>query len=643
MQPPFSAAPAPPMQDPNAPPMPGQVLPPQIAQINVEVSEHEAKQIVAMCQKLKTSFQQHSREKKLKQRNCYAYTKSKFIGNGDLLPIPSTAGSDRDLQKKRPRVFIPKTRQVVKTLHSKVKLTLFPNDEDFFRVRGKDAAAAQIEDQLTDGLKYVFKQSLLTEKMGKFILNMICMTSAAALPTIKDNLNFEYAFNPASMQYEARQVNEQPLPDLQILDPLCFYIDPKASDPERAKWLYVDTKKKQELRDSMLYINTQDTRLDRLSKKTVTDRAQDEIKIDGFTDLQTQYEEIEDVVDYDLYYLPYFKTDQREYRNMLIGIAGGELLVRFHPNLFPRGLNPAVFCTWSEDPFSPYGIGPVEDIMDLQRLINIIYNYVIELLARMGNRMAVKEGVDLDSLFGVPGGVMVCDNPQTDVNVLTGDYAEPAALMNFVGTLTAELQQVAGAQNPFQGAADVDFKKTATELQILQENAISDIREVIEHISVMGVQRILERMMYLCADLYQEPLEIRVEVPGQPVQYRQTDFSPLKSGRFVIELVNVNPSQSKQAQVQTLGEFLQLVASNPMAIPIVKPIADKIAMLEGLRDGPDMLNQVIALIQQMQQQQAVMNQQAQVAQAQKEVADSERKHQQQMEQNAAKQPPVQAS
>lgn len=589
-----SAGPLPEVPIPIAPePEPslmGSLIPEPPLPINIQVSEEEQKEIVTICNRFKRSMREYAKEKKRIMRDSYAYSKSKFIGN-DLLPLPAADGDDKSLNSNRPQVFIPKTRQLVKTLYSYLKLTLFPNDEDYFRVRGKTAQAAMIEDQLTDGMKYIFKEALITTKLGAWVLNLVSMSNAACLPTIKDEIIYEWQLNPASQQYEAIQIDTPPMPDLENLNPLHFYIDPKATDPERAKWGYFGQKKKQEMKDSHFYMNTDDSRMERLATKNIMDQHEDEVRTFEYADLKSQYEDIEDSVDYDLYYFPFLKTKGMEYRNMLVGVAGEELLVRLHPNVFPRGMNPAVFQTWMPDPQSPYGIGPVEDAMQLQRLINMIYNYTVELLARIGNRFVVDESADLSALWGIAGGVITSKDPKS-IQALTGDYAEPAALMNFCGTLAAELQQVGGSSNPFQGASNVDFKKTATELQILQENSISVIREVVEHVAV-GVQRVLERLMYLCADTYKQPIEIRVDDPVAGPTFQLVDFSVLKSGQFTIELVNVNPSQSKQAQVETLTEVIGLVAGNPMVLPILEPILNKISQLEGIKDGPQMLREMI--------------------------------------------------
>lgn len=618
-----------------APPFVAQQLKPY--GINATITEEEQKEIVGICNRFKQGQKVFAQNKKQKMRDSYAYAKSMFIGN-DLLPVPKGDGSDRDLQKDRPQIFIPKTREQVKTLYSQLKLTLFPNDEDYFRVRaqsnkpvmskqpildplgqpmfgpdGKPMMAPMIregqiltypmlEDELTDGLKYLFKLALLTEKLGPFLQFLVEMGNGCCLPKMNKEKPMQWSLDQMAQQYQAEELDQLTLPDVEVWNPLNYYMDPNEKNPDKCKWGYFDRKKIQEMKDCPYYFNTDDGRLDKLASNSIQDVQESQIKVTDYSDLGSMFEDIEPSVNYDLFYFPFLKLRSgKEYRNMVVGVAGGELMVRWHPSLSPRGRNPVVHTTWMNDTQSPYGIGPVEDMMQLQKLVNMIYNHATETLARIGNRFGVKEGTEIDNLWGVAGGIMVTKgNPNDEIASLTGDYAEIAALMNFAGTLSAELQQVSGAQNPFQGSSNIDFKKTATELQILQENSISISREIIEHIAVMGIQRILELLMYLVAQEYTQPIEVRVDKPGssKPV-FKMVDFSPLLSGQYTIELVNVNPSQSKQAQVATLSQFIQLIASNPTILPVLQPVLEKIAMLEGLRDGPEMLQKIIAIMQGM--------------------------------------------
>jgi hypothetical protein len=245
-----------------------------------------------------------------------------------------------------------------------------------------------------------------------------------------------------------------------------------------------------------------------------------------------------------------------------------------------------------DDRESPYGTGPAEDMIDLQRLINILYNYQVETFARIGNRFIVKDTVDLTNFFGVSGGVATAQNPQQDIIPITGDYAETVHLSNLIGTLKAEAQLIAGTQNPFQGASNIDFKKTATEVQLLQENSISVVREVVEHLSNRGIQPILERLALICSTLFTSPVNLRIDGTDQENPFIDVDFSLFKTGDFTIELTSVNPTQSRQVQADNLIKLIQLLTNNPDLLLIAEPVIVQIGLLWGIKDVKKMIDKI---------------------------------------------------
>lgn len=561
---------------------------------NIQLSDLEQQQIVSACNRFKKSAQRHAAAKKETIRTCFAYTKNKFIGN-DLLPIPSTIGNERDNNSARPQVFIPLARQQLKSIFSQLKLTIFPNDQDYFRVRAKSSQGMGMEDPLTEGLKYIFKEAKISEKLGACLYNLIWSGCFIALPFLKECDYFEWKLdesNPDDLAFVSTHLDDKPCAEVESLNPLNFYIDPNVQNTEQAKWVYVGQKKLQEMLDSTLYFNRD--KLSAISTKNPKqqNRNSDYISLDQLNGFYAELEDNDDYVVYDLYYFPSLKTETTLYRNIIVGVAGEQILVRFHPNLFPKGLNPAVFCGWMYDTDNPYSIGPIEDLIDIQKTINILWNYKLEVLARAGNRFAVRPNVDLTNFFGVAGGVAVTDDPRGDIFNFSGDYAEISTIDNSIGILKAEGQLVAGAQNPFQGSSSIDYKKTATELQILQENSISILREIIEHISIMGIQRVLERLMYLVADLYQEPVEVPISHPLRGREFQLVDFGVLKSGEFTIEVVSTNPSQSKQAQINGLMQLLELIHTSPDALIVGEPVIEKIGDLVGIKNIRDLLDQI---------------------------------------------------
>lgn len=563
------------------------IEPPKPVSPNIPVSEEEEKAIVSICRKTKEAMISHAQDKKETMRTCYAYYKNQLVEN-DLLQLPAM-GDSKGLDSQRPKVFYPLIKQQVDLIYSQVKLTFFPDDSNYCRVKGQNPLSAQVDEQLTEGFMLLLRKMKASEKMGTFILNSIWSGNASALPYIKRRTVWEWEMDEMNSQYVPVEKELEAEVDIETFNPINFYLDPTVADIEYSKWAYYSVKKVRELIDNPLYFNTDN--LDKIAKETVLKNTKSNgLDLAEFNGLNTQFDDSEKNIDYDLFYFPYMKTPAREYRNMIIGIAGESSLVRFHPNMFPKGVNPVVFTTWSQDIDSQYGTGVAEQIKNLQRLINIIANYKLEQMARFGNRLVVTPQADINNLWGIAGGIAVAENPRQDVMELSMNFSEISQLDNTIAILKAEAEQTASAGSPFQGASNIDPNKTATEVQLRESNSLTNNREKVEHIRINGIEPLLQKILHLFADIYKTPQTLRKEDGN----FVTVDFSVIKNPEysFTVELVGSNPSQSKQAEVASWSELVQMVAQQPQALEITEPIIKKIAELQGIKDIDEVLNEI---------------------------------------------------
>lgn len=565
----------------------------------IPVSDDLAIQIVAQCNKFKTAVITHAKSKKQTMRRCYAYWQSQFFGD-DLLPRPYAEGQQNDNNQSRSELFMPITRELVKQLLAQLVLSICPNNEDYFRVRAEDQDGAPFENELTEGLKYVFRKSQIRRRIEKYLQCLAIFGNGVAYPTRQIENNWVWDIDIEAMQFVPSLSRTVSL-DIEVWNPLHFYIDPYAKRRERASWGYFSIRKVCDLIDDPAYINT--NKIKDIGFTDVRDsQTNDPLDLSQFNDTLAQYQDIDKNVKFDQYYFPYLKLDNgKEFRNILVAVANETILVQLKPNMSRDGMNPVEFETWCDDIESPYGTGPVEDGSNLQQLINIKTNYKTEVMSRIGNRFIARENVDLSNFFGAAGGVAISENPREDMIAMTGEYIEIEALDNSIGVMKAEMETLMGTQDPFQGSSQVDYQKTATEINVLQANSIGTSRNIQEHIS-MSIERIFTRLMYEVADLYKEPLKIRVDSP-MGTQYQKVDFSLLKQFKFVIELTGVNPAQSKEAQVESLTQLIQLLVQAPQAVMLLEPILEQIGDLQGIKD-------IDYLLDQLKQRLGVMNAQA---------------------------------
>lgn len=562
----------------------------------ITLDEQEQQRLVSMCMEFKESLKAHAQDKKEAMLTCFSYMKGEFVGN-DLLPdLSDSLGSENDADTGRPQVFIPVVRQQLKHLFSQIKLTLFPNDEDYFKVRSKSYELAEYEDELTEGLKWLFKENKITERLGLGILNLVWAGNAPSYPCIKQETKKAWTFNLFNGQVEPKEYKTPPRLDVECWSPLDFYIDPTATDDEHFRWGYFCTKKISELKKSgnIGYINLD--KLDGLGKKDVENSQDNRFNTSFANKTQNTFQDIEDHVDYDLFYFPYIDIDGRELENIVVGIAGETVVVRLEANTQPNGANPVKFGTWMPDSLSPYGTGPVEDIKELQRLINIIWNYMIESAARNGNKWIAGEDTDLSQFFGTAGGVAYAKDPRNALVNVGGTMSELSPLLEATGILKSEAQNVTGSQNPFNGLSDeVNSNKTATEWQIRNEHTMTILREVIEHISVTWLQANLQALMELVGQWFTDPIEVRIDDKLQGTYYKQISFDVINQnpGNFAIEITSTNASQSKLAMNNTLKELIGLAGTDPEVASFVNKfnLVKTYLTNEGFRNIDELLQQ----------------------------------------------------
>lgn len=573
-------------------------------------SDEIQKAWVNKCNELRINWISGAKYKKDIMYRCIRYSRNQLMDD-DLLPLPSTNGSDKDNNKKRPQIFIPTMQQNLMLLHSQLSLALFPNDEDYFRIRSKTADGVHLEDQLTEGFKYLLKQGKFANKMSGVIWLAAVTGFFCAKPYIRfvDTTQWQLEWvpdeqNPGMLTKAYRQydIKENPELDVQCVNPLNFYIDPTEPNPQRSKWFYVDRVKIRDLKNDDIFINQ-----DKLKEIATTNFSTG----NGYYDMTYTNEssstsrDIEESVEYVEYYFPEITIEGKVYRNWIIGIAGGLVVVRNHPNLYPKGLNPAVFTSWVYDPTNPYGVGPGERMMTMQRLVNMMENFKIEDMARNSNVNVISNKADLKQFHAIAGGIIRVDDPSRDFNRIGYNAETFQAITETVGIYKGEMQATAGSQANFQGASNFDTERTATEINTYEGINRTNSSQVQQHLGSF-IEQILTLMMHLAADSFQKPLEVPVDLPNGQKQFQEVDFSVLKSGNFVVEMVSINPAQSRQAQIEAILEVVKLV-QDPSLLPVYQPILEKIGSLLGLKDIDMILQETMGRMQVVQQQQQQQN------------------------------------
>lgn len=610
-QPPLLDEGMPPMME-SMPPMPAPVSPPKKRLGNLKLGDGEEKDVLRECSVFLQYVQTVTRQKKAIQERAFRYSKNQ-LGDGDLLSLAmvegqndnmstaynsagswemdDSASSGGDLNQGRPRVFNPITRQVIKAIYAQLKMSLFGNDDGWFRIRGKNAQAAELEDELTKGMVQKCAEHQITEKLSVFLLNLIIASNAAVHPMVINEMAYEWEVDDMTGDYKEVKKEGGVNCTIESFSPLSFYIDPKARNSEKARWVHRGWKALHEIKNNPSFFNTDDLEANADAHGTGDDEYAHAMDvINGYV---THQDSGEKRISYDLYYFPVLELESgKVYRNITVGVANETTVILFKPNVYPKGLNPVVFCNYMPDTDTIEGTGPIEDLIPIQRMVNLLENYKMETIARNGNTMMISEDVDLNAMHPAIGGIGIVRNGgsvRDAVMPIVGDVGVMGALSNEIGQMKADALSMTGGVSPFQGSSDVDHKKTATELQLFARNGMGIERETIEHIATMGIIPTIERYMYLMAEYYREPFPIRLNSGD----FVDIDFSPLISGDYYIELTNVNPAESKVAQVNVLKELFGAIKQDPSLIPYAKHngmgILLQILKLNGINNTDEML------------------------------------------------------
>lgn len=627
-------------------------LPSEVYTRSLKLTPDQEQELLKQCNTFKLNTLSHAKSRKLNQERNYAYFTNQFFGD-DLLPLPSSDGDDRNANSYRPQVFIPVTCEQILQIYAYVCTKIFPNDEDFFRVVAKKEEYAVYEDDLTEALKYLFKKNKISEQIKRCILNSLWSGHFVAFPRFEIPEGWQWlAPDPTNPDYKLQKTSLEPRLIVDEVNPIHLYLDPITTTNPR--WMTLGFKKRHEVLNSPFTIEASKKRVQNVGGSTqpLTSQYMEGIPVAVYNQVNSNFIDYEKWVTYDTFYFPYIELAGEAYPNVTVVMVENSIITEFRPNV-AFGESQLVQTPWRHQTESNYGYGPADDMQNMQIILNMLYNYMLEAISRNGNVWGIMEGVDLKNLFGSVARILVTPagvSPREAVMPIQASHEELVVIQNLIGVLKGEMVNIGGSQDPFQGAANIDFKKTATEIQVLQSNAVSRTNEGTEHIGINGVAPVLEKLAFLAAHLFQGPITVRIDNPkaapiipgqkpgpqdiqaaqaqqaamqGQPAQvptgpfFRQIDLSVLRSGEFTIELTGMNSAQSKAAESQLLMEMIQMIASNPQGAILAEGPMEKVAILNGFKEFPEVFDgfkQKFQALQQQQQMQAQMQMQAQAAQ-----------------------------
>lgn len=271
-----------------------------------------------------------------------------------------------------------------------------------------------------------------------------------------------------------------------------------------------------------------------------------------------------------------------------------------------------------------FGASEVEQIKGPQKIYNMIYSFVLDVLTLMGNPIWVVDNdsaVDTDNLFNRPG-LIVEKSPGTEVRRETGVQLQPY-VMNLLNLVRNEIDDESGSNDVSRGQQPGGVT-AARAIEALQESSLTRLREKAKHIDAF-LQSLGQLYGGLALNNYTAPRVIRLTNDAQTSQqYFKFSIEDSEEGKIArvrpaVELPDGSMQFSpEETTFKVVGNF-DVKASTGSSLGFVKKEREErsIQLFQlGINDAEDVLNKLEwpdkdkILERVAQQQQAMMAAQA---------------------------------
>lgn len=289
-------------------------------------------------------------------------------------------------------------------------------------------------------------------------------------------------------------------------------------------------------------------------------------------------------------------------------IAGEEIVVDEH-NPYWDGIHPIDILTWHRDPSSAWGIGDIEDLKELQRLLNKLITIVVENGLLMTNAIWIGDANALskeqwDNLDNVPG-LKVKKRPGSDLRRESGQPL-PESIFAIIKYIENAIEKLSGNTEIVQGSTPGQVR-SGIAIEALQTAAMSTIRlksRAVEALLERNGQKIISRIFqYQDADRLMWRLKSDEDYISfkfaKEVLFNKTPelkkFFKNKQDLWKNFLFKIRPGSSLMLNNwQKSMMALQLYQAQP------KPLIDRDSVLETL-DWPNR-NEIVRRLEEQEQQ-----------------------------------------
>jgi hypothetical protein len=580
-----------------------------IAQKEISLSAEATASLVSQCLNFKEGVKNAAISIKANDIETLRAIKNEFGENRSSYLI-GTQGTSEKAGKQAEPVFFPLTSTVYNTALANLLGSLIASDTNWFRVRATTAEGAALEDDYTEAVKAVFQRDDVTQRIKDFASLFLWSSAPCARVYLKKRHLYEQqavyqladwqqlieqkAFQdlPPDMQAMCQQVGFQPklIEDkdeicIEIPNPDGLYLEAEVNSRKDQAWVYIGRRKKRELLNDSLLLKSAVgavmamTGEDNPSQSGSTGQNPADI-VDNLGQAQTGYDL---KVNFDTYYFPFISAGNVPLHNVTICVANDSVVTHILFNTLPNGDNPLIVGKLQAG-IETYSLPPLRAIQPHQRLINKIFNFIIDEVSRSSRLLAISSNADITQFFGQSGGMIITDNPGRDVQPIEMPFNHEQLLMSIIAMIQQYSEATTGIAQPQRNDSESIVNKTATEIDASMSQMMGVVKEMTETVGHY-VLKLLQQVLYYLPKIKDAEIEVPVinSETGQ-TDYKMVDLTGLAQG-YQIELTTINPDQSKNAQVQLLTQMIQLVGSNPDILLTAGPLVEKVLSLSGMKDS----------------------------------------------------------
>jgi hypothetical protein len=511
------------------------------------LDEQDEKDIIRYVTQKFTDFKEARRTKEKKWNECIRA----FLSKHD-----SVAESG---QKWHSNIYVPLSYEAATNIYSMLKSTIFPTDSAFFSV-----------DCYTPGVKVqgdIIKSLLLNQldeinfitRFGAFLKQLVIIGNSAAAVYWKKTSRIEKENQNTSSDRTHKSPPgydvERLIYDGPVFETINMYdivFDPSIPRWQEGLVIHRNYRTLEEIRNNKTYKNTDNL-------QACFTNQEDTYKIDASKAFETGYSN--DNKKMIKLYSAYgdFRLNGRIYYNYIAVVANEKFLIRFEPN--PYHEKPFIFSTYESVPNEVYGIGALEPALGIQYQVNSFTNQKADVMSLILNGMwaYVEDGIfDPEEMIAKPGALI----PVRDVKNLKPLHPDSSVALSFeeIAQLKAEFQQITGASKYFTGVADLDIRKTATEVQALQQAGFTRFSEVIQNIEETALKRTILLIYQYNKSFTDKNLTLTVTNEGQEYKINP---AILYQDQYNFRITAANSSLSKELRITKLIEFIKLAITLP--------------------------------------------------------------------------------